>query len=146
MESSPIDAHPKCLSPKANEKTVEDNCILDSPVAQTILEIRRQATTSNVNGFEEPPFETTTLSKKKKTREPIKKKTIVVEKQSRVNLVFNEDGQLIGDESIGLTSFLRPLVREVVPMNLENSLKLSTRLKVVLWRSIKVLNYLISLK
>ncbi|TYK20620.1 uncharacterized protein E5676_scaffold2198G00010 [Cucumis melo var. makuwa] len=65
-------------------------------------------------------------------------KTIAVEKQSRVDIVFNEYGQPIGDESVGLASFLGPLVREFVPMNLENWLKLPTRLKVVLWKSIQL--------
>ncbi|KAA0032604.1 Plant transposase [Cucumis melo var. makuwa] len=133
MESSAIDIHPKCLSPKPSEKIVEGNPILDSPAARTRLAIRRQATTSNVNGFEEPPLETTTLPNEKsvedrvvneeppfemmtlpkKTRGPTKMKTIAVEKQSRVDIVFNEYGQPIGDESIGLTSFLGQLVRRL---------------------------------
>ncbi|KAA0061411.1 uncharacterized protein E6C27_scaffold749G001080 [Cucumis melo var. makuwa] len=116
------------------------NPVLDSPAARTRLAIRRQATTSNVNGFEEPPLETTTLPNEKpvedhivneeppfetmtlpkKTRGPTKMKTIAVEKQSRVDIVFNEYGQPIGDESIRLVFFLGPLVKEVVPVNLEN--------------------------
>ena len=63
-------------------------------------------------------------------------KTIAVEEQARVSLIFNEYRQPIGDESIELTSFLGPLVREVVLVNLENWLKLPIRLKVVLWKSI----------
>ncbi|KAA0058414.1 putative TNP1-like transposon protein [Cucumis melo var. makuwa] len=157
MESSPIDVHPNTLSPKPSDKIVEGNPILDSPAARTRLAIRRQATTSNMNGFEEPPLETTTLPNekavedhvvdeeppfetmtlRKKTRGPTKMKTIAVEKQSRVDIVFNEYGQPIGNESVGLASFLGPLVREVIPVNLENWLKLPTRLKVVLWKSIR---------
>ncbi|TYK17902.1 uncharacterized protein E5676_scaffold306G001840 [Cucumis melo var. makuwa] len=166
MESSPIDVHPNTLSPKPTDKIVEGNPILDSPAARTRLAIRRQATTlANEKAVEdhvedhieepqletttlpnekavedhvvdeEPPFETMTL--RKKTRGPTKMKTIAVEKQSRVDIVFNEYGQPIGNESVGLASFLGPLVREVVPVNLENWLKLPTRLKVVLWKSIQ---------
>jgi len=172
MESSPIDVHPNTLSPKPSDKIVEGNPILDSPAARTRLAIRRQATTlANEKAVEdhvedhieepqletttlpnekavedhvideEPPFETMTL--RKKTRGPTKMKTIAVEKQSRVDIVFNEYGQPIGNESVGLASFLGPLVREVVPVNLENWLKLPTRLKVVLWKSIQVLSYII---
>ncbi|TYK13531.1 putative TNP1-like transposon protein [Cucumis melo var. makuwa] len=159
MESSPIDVHPNTLSPKPSYKIVEGNPILDSSAARTRLAIRRQTTTSNVNGFEEPPLETITLPNekavedhvvdeeppfetmtlRKKTRGPTKMKTIAVEKQSRVDIVFNEYGQPIGNESVGLASFLGPLVREVVPVNLENWLKLPTRLKVVLWKSIQLM-------
>uniref|UniRef100_A0A9I9E747 Plant transposase n=1 Tax=Cucumis melo TaxID=3656 RepID=A0A9I9E747_CUCME len=69
------------------------------------------------------------MTLRKKTRGPTKMKTIAVEKQSRVDIVFNEYGQPINDESVGLASFLEPLVREVVPVNLENWLKLPTRVK-----------------
>ena len=48
-----------------NEKTVKDNPTLDSPAARTRLAIHRQATSFNVNGFEEPPFESTTLPNEK---------------------------------------------------------------------------------
>ncbi|KAA0066536.1 Plant transposase [Cucumis melo var. makuwa] len=128
MESSPIDVHPNTLSPKPSDKIVKGNPILNSPATRTRLAIRRQATTSNVNGFEEPPLETTTLPNekvvedhvvdeeppfetmtlRKKTREPTKMKTIAIEKQSRVDIVFNEYGQPIGNESVGLASFLGP--------------------------------------
>ncbi|KAG6581650.1 hypothetical protein SDJN03_21652, partial [Cucurbita argyrosperma subsp. sororia] len=66
-----------------------------------------------------------------------KMKTIAVDGQSRVKLVYNEYGQPIGDESVGLASFLGPLVREVVRVTLENWKKLPTRLKLVLWKSIE---------
>ncbi|TYK20621.1 uncharacterized protein E5676_scaffold2198G00020 [Cucumis melo var. makuwa] len=65
MESSPIDVQANTLSPKPSDKIVEGNPILDSPAARTRLAIRRQATSSNVNGFEEPPLETTTLPNEK---------------------------------------------------------------------------------
>ena len=47
-------------------------------------------------------------------------KTIGVDEQSRVKLVFNEYGQPIGDEFVGLTSFIGPLIREVVLVPIEN--------------------------
>lgn len=110
---------------------------LDSPATRTRLARRRQIETSNENDIiNERPTETTTLPKR--TRGPTKMKTIAVDKQSRVDVAFNEYGQPIGDTSVGLASFLGPLVREVVPVNLEEWKKLPTRLKVVLWKSIQV--------
>ncbi|KAA0058315.1 Plant transposase [Cucumis melo var. makuwa] len=120
MESSPIDVHPNTLSPKPSDKIVEE-----PPLETTTLPNEKAVEDHVVD--EEPPFETMTL--RKKTRGPTKMKTIAVEKQSRVDIVFNEYGQPINDESVGLASFLEPLVREVVPVNLENWLKLPTRVK-----------------
>ncbi|CAK9309398.1 unnamed protein product [Citrullus colocynthis] len=119
VERSHISAHPEHFTPNHNEKTVERNPIsiptLDSPSTRTRSALRRKETTSNGNRLEsedhiisEHPLETTTLPKR--TRGPTKMKTIVVDKQSRVNLVFDEYGQPIGDESVGLASFLGPLV------------------------------------
>ena len=51
-------------------------------------------------------------------------KTIVLDGQSRVKLVFNQYGPPIGDEFVGLASLLGLLVREVVHVRLENLKKL----------------------
>lgn len=138
VESSPISAHPEHFSPNPNEKTTKCTPIsiptLDSPT--TRAKLRKQGATSNENRFEnedhlinEHPREATFP---KGTRSPIKMKTIAFDKQSRVDLVFNEYRQSISEESIGLTFFLGPLVREVVPVNLENWKELPIRLKIVL--------------
>ena len=120
---SPIIALPEPFSPNSNGKTLKPNHIsiptLDSPAAHTRLATRRQFEVCNENRTEKEdhvisgnPLETITLSKRK--RGPTKMKTIAVDRQSRVKLVFNEYGQPIGDEFVGLASFLGPLLREVV--------------------------------
>ena len=92
---------------------------IDSPAPHTRLATLRQLEVCNENrtGKEDHVIsgnshETTTLSKRK--RGPTKMKTIAVDGQSTVKLVFNEYGQPIGDEFVGLASFLGPLLREVV--------------------------------
>ena len=74
----------------------------------------------------------------KKRRGPTKMKTLATEECDKVNITFNKFGQPIGEASVGLSSFLGPLVREVVPMTLNDWRKLSTRYKEILWTSIQV--------
>ncbi|KAA0058324.1 uncharacterized protein E6C27_scaffold409G00010 [Cucumis melo var. makuwa] len=73
----------------------------------------------------------------KKRRGPTKMKTLATEECDKVNITFNKFGQPIGEASVGLSSFLGPLVREVVPMTLNDWRKLSTRYKEILWTSIQ---------
>lgn len=72
----------------------------------------------------------------KKRRGPTKMKTIAI--GNKVDITFNEYGQPIEEASIGMASFLGPLVREVVPVTLNDWRKLSTRFKEILWTSIQV--------
>ena len=67
------------------------------------LAIRRQIKKED-RVISENSHETTALLKRK--RGPTKMKTITVDGQSRMKLVFNEYGQPIRDKSIGLTFFL----------------------------------------
>ncbi|KAA0060326.1 Plant transposase [Cucumis melo var. makuwa] len=47
----------------------------------------------------------------KKHRGPTKMKTIATEEFDKVNITFNQFGQPIGEASVGLSSFLGPLVK-----------------------------------
>ena len=59
---------------------------------------------------------------------------------SRIEVEFNGQAEPIGDGSVKLSSYLGPLVRECVPVTLDNWKHLSEELKTVLWESIQVRN------
>ncbi|XP_031738367.1 uncharacterized protein LOC101217008 isoform X8 [Cucumis sativus] len=71
-------------------------------------------------------------------RDPTRMGANAIEECNKVDIIFNEFGQPIGEASIGLSSFLGPLVREVVPVTLNDWRKLSTRSKEVLWKSVQL--------
>ncbi|KAL0549748.1 hypothetical protein IC582_014236 [Cucumis melo] len=71
-------------------------------------------------------------------RGPTKMRTNAIEECNKVDIIFNEFGQPIGEASIGLSSFLGLLVREVVPVTLNDWRKLSTRSKEILWKSVQL--------
>ena len=75
----------------------------------------------------------------KKTRGPTKMKKIAVEPQSRVQVEFTASGEPFGEGSVSLSSYLGPLVREHVPVTLDDWRGLGDDIKVVLWESIQVL-------
>lgn len=55
-----------------------------------------------------------------------------------IKVEFNSKGQPIGVESIRMSSFLGPLVREIVPVTITDWRKISPDMKESLWKSIKV--------
>ncbi|KAA0032201.1 Plant transposase [Cucumis melo var. makuwa] len=73
----------------------------------------------------------------KKTRGRTKMQTIAMEPEMKLDIRYNGYGQPIGETSVGLSSFLGTLVREVVPVNVETWKKISTRQKEILWHSIQ---------
>lgn len=74
----------------------------------------------------------------KRKRGPTKLKTIAVDGGSRIEIVYNDLGQPIGDGSVKLSSFLGALVREIVPVTLPDWRKLPSGMEEVLWKSIQV--------
>ncbi|XP_058187994.1 uncharacterized protein LOC131304674 isoform X2 [Rhododendron vialii] len=74
----------------------------------------------------------------KRKRGPTKLKTIAIDGDSRIEVKFDENGQPIGDGSIKLSSFLGPLVREIVPYTLSDWRKLPTGMAEILWQSVMV--------
>ncbi|KAL4026410.1 hypothetical protein IC575_014840 [Cucumis melo] len=83
-------------------------------------------------------FEPTMQQLPKKRRGPTKIEPIAIEECNKVGITFDQFGQPIEEDSIGLSSFLGPLVREVVPVTLSDWRKLSTRSKEILWTSIQL--------
>ncbi|KAK0584176.1 hypothetical protein LWI29_008635 [Acer saccharum] len=64
-------------------------------------------------------------------------KTIAVDPSSRIEVQFNSLGQAYGDGSISLSSFLGPLVREIVPYKLTDLRKLPKDTRAILWQCIQ---------
>ncbi|KAK9929508.1 hypothetical protein M0R45_026604 [Rubus argutus] len=64
-------------------------------------------------------------------------KKIAVEPQSRVQVEFTASGEPFGEGSVSLSSYLGPLVREHVPVTLDDWRGLGDDIKVVLWESIQ---------
>ncbi|KAF7152180.1 hypothetical protein RHSIM_Rhsim01G0163400 [Rhododendron simsii] len=77
------------------------------------------------------------VTKSKRKRGPTKLKTIAIDGSSRIEVKFDENGEPIGEGSVKLSSFLGPLVREIVPCTLSNWRKLPSGMAEILWQSIK---------
>ncbi|KAF7148533.1 hypothetical protein RHSIM_Rhsim03G0123400 [Rhododendron simsii] len=98
---------------------------------ETLVDVVPNSPTTNV-------AHTIESQKLKRKRGPTKLKTIAVNGGSRIEVEFDDNGQPIGDGSIKLSSFLGPLVREIVPYTLSDWRKLPSGLAAVLWQSIQV--------
>ncbi|KAF7145332.1 hypothetical protein RHSIM_Rhsim04G0083300 [Rhododendron simsii] len=85
-----------------------------------------------------PATPSTVSQNLKRKKGPTKLKTIAVDGGSRIEVEFDKNGQPIGDGSIKLSSFLGPLVREIVPYTLSDWRKLPTGMAEILWQSVKV--------
>ncbi|KAK0577575.1 hypothetical protein LWI29_035255 [Acer saccharum] len=73
----------------------------------------------------------------KRKRGCTKMKTIAVDPSSRIEVQFNSLGQAYGDGSVSLSSFLGPLVREIVPYTLTDWRKLPKDTRAILWQCIQ---------
>ncbi|XP_062101522.1 uncharacterized protein LOC133807298 [Humulus lupulus] len=88
----------------------------------------------------EVPKEVATPAKEstqKNTRGPTKMKTLAVDIDSRLEVKFNSTGQPIGETSVTLSSFLGPLVREIVPITIPDWRKVTKELKDILWNYVQ---------
>ncbi|CAA7049847.1 unnamed protein product [Microthlaspi erraticum] len=74
----------------------------------------------------------------KKARGPTKMKDIARDPNSRIRVDFTEFGEPCGERSIKLSSYLGPLVREHVPVLIDDWRKIGEDRKTVLWRSVKI--------
>ena len=74
----------------------------------------------------------------KRKRGCTKMKTIAVNPSCRIEVKFNSLGQAYGDGSVSLSSFLGPLVREIVPYTLTDWRKLPKDTRAILWQCIQV--------
>ena len=58
--------------------------------------------------------------------------------QGPIEVKFNSKGQLIGEVSIGLSSFLGALVKEIIPVTINDWRKITLEMREVLWKSVQV--------
>lgn len=70
-------------------------------------------------------------------RGPTKLKGICEESDGLIEVKFNTKGQPIGPGSVSLSSFLGPLVREIVPVTIVDWRKVPERMKEILWKSVQ---------
>ena len=77
--------------------------------------------------------------KQQKHRGPTKMKHIAKDPNARERVDFNDMGEPVGPGSVKLSSYLGPLVREHVPVTVEDWRKVSEEVKTVLWKSIQVI-------
>ncbi|KAF7154595.1 hypothetical protein RHSIM_Rhsim01G0043800 [Rhododendron simsii] len=91
-----------------------------------------------VGCVETPAIPSRTPQNLKRKRGPTKLKTIAIDGSSRIEVKFDENGEPIGEGSVKLSSFLGPLVREIVPYTLSDWRKLPSGMTKILWQSIKV--------
>ena len=65
-------------------------------------------------------------------------KSLCMDANGRVEIRFNSKGQPIGAGSVSLSSFLGPLVREIVPVTIVDWRRVTKGMKEVLWKSVQV--------
>ncbi|KAK3228708.1 hypothetical protein Dsin_000589 [Dipteronia sinensis] len=109
--------------------------------------IRKSRKTSEIPSASELPqqdSQNVTITNIEESQAPKRKggctkmKTIAVDPLSWIEVKFNSLGQAYGDGSVGLSSFLGPLVREIVPYTLSDWRKLPEDMKAILWQCIQV--------
>ncbi|XP_024021724.1 uncharacterized protein LOC21400762 isoform X1 [Morus notabilis] len=70
-------------------------------------------------------------------RGPTKLKGVAEESDGLIEVKFNTKGQPIGPGSVSLSSFLGPLVREIVPVTIVDWRKLTETMKGILWKAVQ---------
>uniref|UniRef100_A0A803PSE2 Transposase-associated domain-containing protein n=1 Tax=Cannabis sativa TaxID=3483 RepID=A0A803PSE2_CANSA len=136
----PISLTPISNSPTVNTRSKTPQIsitmpTIDSPALNTRGSLRRRSIGSSpVLDDVAPPLEE---PMEKKKRGETKMKSVATSSEGRLPVKFNALGQPIGKASISLSSFLGPLVREVVPVTLPDWRKITLGMKEVLWRSIQ---------
>ncbi|XP_010421714.1 PREDICTED: uncharacterized protein LOC104707137 [Camelina sativa] len=88
---------------------------------------------------EHVPEEVQANNKKSKTRGPTKMRNIANHHDDKVVVEFTSIGEHVGDGSVTLSSFFGPLVREHVPILLNNWRYLPVQTKDTFWEEIHVL-------
>lgn len=83
--------------------------------------------------------DTATASQRKIRRGATKKKHIAKDPTEHQHVDFTDLGDPCGPGSVLLSSYLGPLVRELVPVIIDTWRKFSEEIKTVLWKSIEVI-------
>ena len=72
----------------------------------------------------------------KRKKGPTKLKGIALQNDGPITVKFNSNGQAIGEGSISLSSFLGPLMRDIVPYTIFDWRKVPEKMKDILWATI----------
>ena len=80
------------------------------------------------------------VTQNKRKRGPTKLKRIALQPDGRIFVRFNAKGQAIGESSVSHSSFIGPLVRELVPYTVADWRRVPKSMKDILWSTIQVLN------
>ena len=75
---------------------------------------------------------------RKRKRGPTMMRDLAKDPNTRVHVDFTFMGEAYGPGSVKLSSYLGPLVREHVPVTVENWKKITEEVKTVLWKSVQV--------
>ena len=65
-------------------------------------------------------------------------KGLALQSDGPIPVRFNTLGQSVGEGSASLSSYLGPLVREIVPFTISDWRKVSNDMKSVLWTTVQV--------
>ncbi|CAA7045957.1 unnamed protein product [Microthlaspi erraticum] len=76
-------------------------------------------------------------NKKKKTRGPTRMNKVAKSHEEKVGVEFNSAGEPIGKGSVALSSFLGPLVREYVPVLLDDWRHIDEQTKETMWEEVQ---------
>lgn len=118
------------VSIEDNPHALEKNQVQIDPENNAEIQDNPQTLEDNIVQSEGNP--------RRKPRGPTKVRRLPFNSLEQIEVQFNTAGEPIGSGSVKLSSYLGPLVREIVPVTLSNWKQLSTELKDVLWESIQV--------
>jgi len=93
---------------------------------------------NEAEGEVEETQEPEVATSRKRKRGPTMMRDLAKDPNTRVHVDFTFMGEAYGPGSVKLSSYLGPLVREHVPVTLENWKKLTEEVKTVLWKSVQV--------
>ena len=147
------DSHANQSSPAANTRGSHAN--QSSPVAKTrgshanqrppdanTREIQQEAVQNELppDHFQEEAanLATNKVLGTKRKRGPTKMRGLALQTDGPITVRFNSLGQSVGEGSVSLSSFLGPLVREIVPYTIPDWRKVSSGMKDILWTTIQV--------
>lgn len=77
-------------------------------------------------------------NKKRRTRGPTKMNKVAKRHEEKVEVQFNSFGEPVGKGSVTLSSFLGPLVREYVPVLVDDWRHVDERAKDTMWEEVQV--------
>jgi len=113
---------------EGRDATVEEVNLSDKPTSE------HASTSADTPSSEDLPKQTGP----KKTRGQTKMRDIAMDPGNKVHVDFTVKGEPCGPGSVKLSSYLGLLVREHVPVTLDNWHYLSEKIKMILWKSIQV--------